>query len=179
MRDSKEEGMMPVEARPNRAWGVMALWALVACGLSAAAASAASFSAKETHRCLVVDDAGGTTGKLGTNGWSRGAGALTFVYRQGGTAVAGVWAGDSGAVVVRSGTTAQAPIIGRVVPSYDDNRIQLTIEPAGGVAVRTTVFKREPGDGKGLGRGISTIAALHGTYRATLTPSAGGKEVGW
>src|SRR5207249_1943666 len=67
---------------------------------------------------------------------------------------------------------------GRIVPSWNDDELRLTIEPAGGAAVRTTVFERASGGGGALDRGTSTRNALTGTYRATLH-ATGGKEVGW
>jgi len=156
------------------------LGAIVACGIATAApaASAATFSARETHRGLVIDRADGTTGSLVANGrfWHHGEPAL--VYREGGVAVAGVWETGPDAAVVRSGTTEKAPVLGRIVPSWNDDELRLTIEPAGGAAVRTTVFERASGSGAALDRGTSTRHALAGTYRATLHATGGG-EVGW
>jgi hypothetical protein len=157
------------------------LGAIVTCGLATAApaASAATFSARETHRGLLIDRADGTTGKLVTNGWFRRSGAPAHVYREGGVTVAGVWETGPDAAVVRSGTSEKAPVIGRIVPSWDDNELRLTIEPAGGAAVRTTVFERASGGGAAaLDRGTSTRSALQGTYRATLHGSGGG-DAGW
>ena len=156
------------------------LGAIVACGMATAAspASAATFSARETHQGLVIDHANGTTGKLVANGWFRRPGEPALVYREAGVAVAGVWETGPGAAVVRSGTTEKAPVLGRIVPSWNDDELRLTIEPAGGAAVRTTVFERASGGGGALDRGTSTRNALTGTYRATLH-ATGGKEVGW
>ena len=157
------------------------LGAIVACGVATAApaASAATFSARETHRGLVIDRADGTTDRLVANGrfWHHGEPAL--VYREGGVAVAGVWATGPDAAVVRSGTTEKAPVLGRIVPAWKDGELRVTIEPAGSAAVQTTVFERESGGGAAaLDRGTSTRNALTGTYRATLH-ATGGKEVGW
>ena len=156
------------------------LGAIVACGIAAAAppASAATFSARETDRGLLIDRADGTTGRLVANGrfWHPGEPAL--VYREGGVAVAGVWETGPDAAVVRSGTTEKAPVLGRIVPSWNDDELRLTIEPAGGAAVQTTVFERASGGGAALDRGTSTRHALAGTYRATLHATGGG-EVGW
>lgn len=154
---------------------------IVACGIATAApaASAATFSARETHRGLVVDRADGATGKLVTNGWFRRPGQPALVYREGGAVVAGIWENGPGAAVVRSGTTEKAPVLGRIVPSWKDGKLSLTIEPAGSAAVRTTVFQRESGGGaSALDRGTSTWEALKGTYRATLQ-SAGAGDAGW
>ena len=153
--------------------------AIVGCGIATAAppASAATFSARETYRGLRIEQAGGTTGKLNSNGWFRRPGEPTFVYREGGKTVAGVWVGSSDAAVVRGGTSESAPVIGRIVPAWKDGKLSLTIEPAGGGAVQTTVFQRASGGGA-LDRSASTREALEGSYRATLH-SAGGKDAGW
>ena len=153
--------------------------AIVGCGIATAAppASAATFSARETYRGLRIEQAGGTTGKLNSNGWFRRPGEPTFVYREGGKTVAGVWVGSSDAAVVRGGTSESAPVIGRIVPAWKDGKLSLTIEPAGGGAVQTTVFQRASGGGA-LDRSASTREALEESYRATLH-SAGGKDAGW
>jgi len=156
------------------------LGAIVACGIATAAppASAATFSARETHRGLLIDRADGTTGRLVSNSWFWRRGEPALVYREGGAAVAGIWETGPDAAVVRSGTTEKAPVLGRIVPSWDDDELRLTIEPAGGAAVRTSVFERASGGGAALDRGTSTRHALAGTYRATLHATGGG-EVGW
>ena len=144
----------------------------------APAASAATFSARETHRGLLIDRADGTTGRLVTNGWFRRPGEPALVYREGSATVAGVWESGPDAAVVRSGTTEKAPVIGRIVPSWNDGKLRLTIEPAGGAAVRTTVFERSGGGAATLNRDTSTRGALEGTYRATLQATGGG-DAGW
>ena len=157
------------------------LGAIVTCGMvtAAPAASAATFSARETHRGLVIDRADGTTATVVTNGWFRRSGAPAHVYREGGVTVAGVWETGSDAAVVRSGTSEKAPVIGRIVPSWNDGELRLTIEPASGAAVRTTAFERESGGGAAaLDRGTKTRIALQGTYRATLHATGGG-DAGW
>src|SRR5262245_64751577 len=133
------------------------LGAIISCGIATAAlpASAATFSARETSRGLLIDRAGGSMGKLTSNGWFRRPGEPTFVYREGGATVAGVWEGSPDAAVVRSGTSESAPLIGRIVPSWKDGKLSLTIEPAGGATVQTTVFERASGGGA-LDRGTST-----------------------
>jgi hypothetical protein len=155
--------------------------AIISCGIATAAlpASAATFSARETHRGLLIDRADGATGKLTTNGWFRRPGEPTLVYREGGVTVAGVWESGSDAAVVRSGTSETAPLIGRIVPSWKDGKLWLTIEPAGGAAVQTTVFERASGGGgPALDRNTSTRFVLEGSYRATLH-ATGGKDTGW
>jgi len=157
------------------------LGAIVTCGIATAApaASAATFSARETHRGLLIDRADGTTGILVANGWFRRPDEPALVYREGGVAVAGVWESGPAVAVVRSGTSEKAPVIGRIVPSWNDGELRLTIEPAGGAAVQTTVFERVSGGGTAtLDRETSTSIALEGTYRATLHATGGG-DAGW
>jgi hypothetical protein len=126
---------------------MLLLGAIVGCGIAAAApaASAATFSARETHRGLLIDRADGTTGRLAANGWFRRPGEPTLVYREGGVTVAGVWESGPDAAVVRGGTSEKAPVVGRIVPSWNDGELRLRIEPAGGGAVETTVFERTSG----------------------------------
>src|SRR5262245_9110499 len=164
---------------PMTGWRGVAVCAVVAALATGATpmASAAPFAARETHRGLVVDR-DGTTARLGANGWFRRAGEPTLVYREGGAPVAGVWVSGSGAVV-RSGTTESSPMIGRIVPSYDNDLLRLTIEPAGGPAFQTTTFARAAGTGGGaLSRDASVRAALEGSYRTTLK-AADGSDAGW
>src|SRR3989449_4531142 len=105
------------------------LGAIVTCGIATAApaASAATFSARETHRGLLIDRADGTTGRLVANGWFWRRGEPALVYREGGVTVAGVWESGPDAAVVRSGTTEKAPVLGRIVPSWNDDELRLTI----------------------------------------------------
>jgi hypothetical protein len=157
------------------------LAAIVAGGIATTTpvAFAATFSARETHRGLLVDRADGATARLVTNGWFQRPGEPSLIYREGGVSVAGVWASGPDAAVVRSGTADTAPIIGRIVPTWNDDKLRITIEPTGSAAVQTTVFKRTSGTGRdALDRGTSTRVALQGTYRATLT-SPGGADAGW
>src|SRR5438132_651355 len=116
------------------------LGAIVTCGIATAApaASAATFSARETHRGLLIDRADGTTGRLVSNGWFRRPGEPGLVYREGSATVAGVWESGPDVAVVRSGTSENAPVIRRIVPSWNDGELRLTIQPAGRAAVRTT-----------------------------------------
>src|SRR5207245_10940436 len=58
------------------------LGAIVTCGIATAApaASAATFSARETHRGLLIDRADGRTGRLVTTGWIRHPSAPGSAY---------------------------------------------------------------------------------------------------
>lgn len=156
-----------------------ALAACLSATLLGSNAGATTFSARETHSGFVIERAGAPTGRLVSNGWLRRPGDATYVYREGGAVVAPVWNSGPDAAVVRSGTTPDAPLVGRIVPAWKEDELELTIEPAGGAAVRTTVFRRESGGGaEALDRGTSTRTALQGTYRATIR-GTDGKDVGW
>jgi len=155
--------------------------AIITSGIATAVpASAATFSARETHSGLLVNRPDGTTvGRLATNGWFRRPGAPDLVYREGGVPIAGIWESAPDAAVVRSGTTEKAPVVGHIVPSWNNGELRLTLEPAGGAAVQTTVFERVSGGGTAtLDRETSTSIALEGTYRATLHATGGG-DAGW
>ena len=144
--------------------------------LAASGAGAAPFAARETHRGLVIERAGGPAARLAPNRTLfRRPSDPTFVYREGGAVTAAVWETGSSAVV-RSGTTESAPIVGRIVPSWNDNELMLSIEPAAGPAIRTTAFKRTSGGGSdALDRDTSTREGLEGAYVATLTGKDGAK----
>jgi hypothetical protein len=167
-------------ARSSR-WCIVAAFVLAYGVMTATAtrASAEAFSARLTHRGLVVDRSDGAQGRLVSKGWFRRSGEPTLVYREG-TETAGVWQTGPEAAVVRSGTTDGSPLLGRIVPTWkDDDELRLTIEPAGATAIRTSVFKRESGGGAAtLDRDTSTRAQLAGAYRATLQSTAG-DDVGW
>ncbi len=153
---------------------------MVACGaaLLAGTASAAPFSAELTHRGLVTTQ-GATAGALVPTGLFRRPGEPMFVYKSGGRPVAGVWSNGPDAAVVRNGTSENAPVIGRIVPSWDRDALRITIEPAGGPAVRTDVFGRAgTGHDANLTRNISTRGDLEGTYRALLRSDENGTN-GW
>src|SRR5438445_10614606 len=111
-----------MKARSEEAYRrLVLLGAIVTCGIATAApaASAVTFSARETHRGLLIDRADGTTGRLVTNGWFRHPGEPGLVYREGSATVAGVWESGPEVAVVRSGTSEQSPALRRIVPAWD------------------------------------------------------------
>ena len=121
---------------------------LIVCGVAAMVQTAhgATFVARRTHGGLAID-LSGSAGTLVANGWLRRSGEPEYVYRTGGRIVAGIWTTGPDAAVVRSGVTESAPVIGRIVPSWNDNALSLAIEPAAGDPVRTGAFERENGAG--------------------------------
>jgi hypothetical protein len=66
--------------------------------------------------------------------------------------------------------------VGRIVPSWTDNELSLTIEPTGAAAIRTTVFKND--SSRPLDRNRLTRVGLEGKYVARLT-TPDGTDVGW
>src|SRR5437879_3819057 len=88
------------------------LGAIVTCGIATAApaASAVTFSARETHRGLLIDRADGTTGRLVTNGWFRHPGEPGLVYREGSATVAGGRRGGGGCGIQRRERRRRLPV---------------------------------------------------------------------
>jgi hypothetical protein len=162
-------------------WRVVVLVAAIACLvlMLVTESPAATFSARLTHRGLVTDDGGGTTGMLVRADSLPHPGDPTFVYRTGADTVAGAWSLPGNTIVVRSGTSESSPLIGRVVPSWDDDSLHVTIEPSGHDAISSGVFAR-PGTRSSatLTREISTTADLEGTYRTVLRGDDG-VAAGW
>jgi hypothetical protein len=154
--------------------------AAVTCGLAilSGTSSASPFSAELTHRGLVTGQ-NGTMGMLVPRGLFRRPGDPMFVYKSDGRTIAGVWSYGPDAAIVRSGTSESAPVIGRIVPSWDGDALRISIEPASGPTITTDVFGREgSGPDVPLSRTISSRGQLQGTYRATLRSNGSGKA-GW
>jgi len=162
----------------SRFRGTLAAVAAVACvAILSGTASATPFSAQLTHRGLVTDQSG-TAGALVPTGLFRRAGEPMFVYKSGGRTVAGVWSNGPDSAVVRSGTSESAPVIGRVVPSWDGDALRITIEPAGGKALKTDAFGRTGARPDTLSRTILTRGELEGTFQANLRSDDRGAN-GW
>ena len=177
MRDHQQRIRSAVTVSPRWRRRVTAIAIACTVAIASHGARAETFSAKLTHRGLVTDAGDGTTSALVRQGWLQHRDGPTFAYRTGGQTVAGVWTDGGAAAVVRSGTSVAAPVIGRVIPSWDDGALRLSIQPAGGAAIRTDVF-RQPDRGPTLARDILTRAELEGTYRAILRTD-GGRKDGW
>src|SRR5262245_15369174 len=162
-------------------WRVIVLVAAIACLvlMLVTDSPAATFSARLTHGGLVTGDGSGTTGMLVRADPLPHPGDPTFVYRTGADAVAGVWSMPDNTIVVRSGTSWSAPVIGRVVPRWIDDTLHVTIEPTGQSPISSDAFAR-PGTRSSatLTREISTTADLEGTYRTELHGDGGG-AAGW
>jgi hypothetical protein len=169
---------------------------LVACGLlatctltpvlafgevSPADSAPATFAAHESHEGLVIDHASnGHPGLFAPEGWFRWPGEPILVMRDADGRDAGLWLVETGKVVVRAGTTKDARVIGRVEPSWDDDAIRLSLEPAGSQPLRSGVFRRiDLGAGPSmLDRNTDDSLQLLGTYQATLR-DRDGRDVGW
>jgi hypothetical protein len=140
----------------------------------------ATFAAHQEHARIVIDRlARGRSGELRPPSWLRTPGAPTWVLVADGQQLAAFWP-EGERVVVRNAPSREAPPVGEVVASWDDQAIRLGLQPAGGPAFRSDVFARE-GSGGGpdsLTRAAQTILDVRGTYRATLR-DPGGAAVGW
>jgi len=72
----------------------------------------------------------------------------------------------------------EGAVVGHIVPSWNDGELRLTIEPAGGAAVQTTVFERVSGGGTAaLDRETSTSIALEEPTRHS--PRHRRRDAGW
>jgi hypothetical protein len=168
-------------------WPVVLAAALVAASGCAAARSRAAvppeatFAARQTADGLAIDRlANGGPAVVVPPGWLHLPGEPTFVLRNHTGERAALWVTEPGRVVVRRGRTEDAPLLGRVVPSWEDGAIRLRIEPAHGPAVLTDVFARTDGGASpaALSRLARSSAAARGIYRATLRREDG-TPVGW
>jgi hypothetical protein len=104
----------------------------------------------------------------------------TFIVRRGGAAREGIWLRGPGRAVVRASQRPDAPVVGRVEPTWTDGAIRLRIEPADRPPISTDVFVRTM---NGLGppeltRRIARDDELSGSYRARLR-APDGSVVGW
>ena len=150
-------------------------------GAGAAADAPATFAAHDVHGGLAIDRMqGGEPGVATSPGWLSlpGEPALTVPDGKGGKAA--LWMTAPSTVVVRTGPSSTAPLDGRVNPSWEDDAIRLSIEPAGGPVLKTDVFAREDiGAGpRELTRSALLSSDVQGVYRAMLR-TAGGRPVGW
>jgi hypothetical protein len=173
--------------RPREArWSAVLAAALVAasgCAATrrrAAVPPDATFAARQTPDGLAIDrPTNGGMAVVAPLGWLHRPGEPTFVLRDRTGERAGLWVAEVGHVIVRRGRTEDAPLLGRVVPSWEDGAIRLRLEPARGPAVLTDVFARTDGAGPAvLSRLARSSAAARGTYRATLRREDG-TPVGW
>jgi hypothetical protein len=141
----------------------------------------ATFSAHQTHDGLVIDHMrGGEPAVFAPEGWFRLPGEPILVMRDASGQHAGLWLVETGSIVVRDGPTKDARVTGRVEPSWDDEAIRLSLEPVGGVPLRSDVFRRiDLGPGpSALSRSTDDSLQVLGTYEAILR-DPDGKDVGW
>ncbi len=82
-------------------------------------------------------------------------------------------------VVVRGGASDAAPVLGRVVSSWQDQAVRLSIEPKGQPVVTSESFRSGVGSGQiFLSRDATMALDLQGAFTSPLI-GAGGKPVGW
>lgn len=140
-----------------------------------------TFAAHAIHGGLQIDRMqGGEPTVLKPQGWFRWPGEPILVMRTDVGHELGLWLVETGSVVVRDGVTKDAPVIGRVEPSWDDEAIRLTIWPATGPPIRGDVFTRtDPGAGPSvLARWAADEVQVQGAYDADFH-GADGRTVGW
>ena len=123
---------------------------------------------------------GGEPTLLGPARWLRLPGEAAYVFSGGPARGEALWLGGPGEVTVRRTTSADSPIVGSIVPSWQNNAIRIAIEPHGGPVLRTDVFTREDiaGGTSELSRLAQFSIDVTGTYRAAVRDPAG-REVGW
>lgn len=141
----------------------------------------ATFSAHETHDGLAIDRMrGGEPAVFAPERWFRMPGDPILVRQDGSGQHAGLWLVETGSVIVRDGPTKDARLIGRVEPSWDDQAIRLSLEPAGGPPLKSDVFRRIDLDAglSALSRNADDSLQVLGTYQASLR-DPDGKDVGW
>jgi hypothetical protein len=157
------------------------LFAAYAVGHAEPAVSATpTFAAHDVHGGLAVDQMNGGEPAVATASWFRFPGTPTFVVKDGKGEEEALWVTGPSTVVVRKGTSGRAPLDGRVEPSWENQAIRLTIEPATGPVLRSDVFQREDAGGGTveLTRRALLSIDVDGSYRAALrTPD--GRPVGW
>ena len=140
----------------------------------------ATFAAHQEHTGLVIDRlARGRSGELRPPSWFRRPGAPSFVLVAGGERLAAYWP-DTERVIVRRAPSTEAPLVGEVTSSWEQDSIRLALQLVGGPTFRSDPFARE-GGGTGtstLTRTAQTVIDVRGTYRATLR-DANGAAVGW
>jgi hypothetical protein len=139
-----------------------------------------TFVAHEVHGGFVVETPGRESAHVTSPSWLRLPGQPTFVVQDGKGTEAALWMTAPATVEVRRGASMSASFEGRVEPSWDNEAIRLTLEPAGGPALKSDVFERED-----LGAGPSELTRsallssdLEGHYRAVLRDPEG-RPVGW
>jgi hypothetical protein len=102
----------------------------------------------------------------------------TQVVRVNGQDIAWITIGQQD-VTVRGGAAANAPVIGRVVSSWDDQAIRLSIESKGKPVATSEVFRSGVGSGQILLSRDATMALdLKGAFTSPLL-GPDGKPVGW
>jgi hypothetical protein len=178
--------------RASRAWSRRAAtaagWAIAlavaGCGTGPARLPVdpgATFAAHLVHGGFAVDAMPrGEPTVLAPAHWLRLPGQAAFVVAAGSARGEGIWVTRPGGALVRRSIDRHAAVLGRVEPSWENNAIRLTIEPATGAPIRTGSFRREE-----VGGGVSVLSRnaqmnvdLPGSYRATLR-AADGSPVGW
>jgi hypothetical protein len=153
----------------------------VAADAAIPAASGPTFVAHEVHGGLAIDHMdGGKPATAEAAHWFRMPGDPTLVVRDGRKEPEALWLTEPAHVVVRTGASEHARFDGEVKPSWTDNAIRLTIQPARGPVLMTDTFTRLDSEAgpRELSRNDQLSIDLEGEYRAALR-TQDGKAVGW
>jgi len=140
-----------------------------------------NFAAHVEHNYIMLDRVPGAHGGVvEAPGWFHWGTTPSFVVMSEGRKLADLSLTAPATVQVRSGSGADASVLGAVEPSWDDNAIRLTLRSSDASVLRSDVFARTvTGGGPGvLTRSAQLIIDVRGTYRAALR-DAKGNEMGW
>jgi hypothetical protein len=146
-----------------------------------AVSEAPTFAAHDVHGGLVVDRMEGHEPAVATApSWLRMPGQPTLVVKDGDKEEAALWLTAPAEVVVRKAASTSAPLDGQVKPSWENESIRLTIEPANAPPLKSDIFVREDLDAgpRELTRRAALSTDVQGSYRALLR-RPDGKPVGW
>jgi len=140
-----------------------------------------TFQAHVIHGGFVVDEMqGGHPTVAYAPGFLHMPGDPVFVLADGTAKGEGIWIDGPGAATARKGRTMDAPLVGRVVPSWKDDAIRLTIEPIGHRALHTGPFVRDDQTAgpSTLTRDAALSTDVEGGYRAEVQ-YPDGSHAGW
>jgi len=141
--------------------------------------SGATFAAHQVHNGFVIDRLqGGGSGVVESARWMNWPGSPQFRVRAEKATLGDLWLISPAHVEVQESAVPRRA--GDVEPSWNDGAIRLTLRPATGGPLRSSVFTRI-GGGSGysvLSRNAQTLLDVRGTYRAEIL-DASNRRVGW
>ncbi len=140
-----------------------------------------TFAAHESHGGIVIDrmQGGQPAVLVPRSSWRFWSGPV-YLLDEGGVTGGALAVTSPAHVVVRPDLRADAPVIDRVEPDWENGAVRLTLEPASGPALRTDVFARTSGGAgpSALSRQAQLSLDVPGTYEAAIH-SPDGHPAGW